>query len=457
MRKRSQELTQCDGSLASDGGSAAANNKLYKFSCLYVCTLKRGLYIPFNFRFHFECSFMQCNMRLLCCLRANKLDDEMRLMIGKAIFSHAWKIVLSSSLLFAFEKKNSTKKERSELLASFKIGSGWLARALIDRRFYAAADAVFFYVSKKLEKFHDPVNYIFQLSSKRIRFDPYTLIFFQDFFHLIIIKFLFICDASSRALTREWRLYEEKRQIFTRRSSFESHYCTQLKLGITTTTADISSHLADPTRDPAVANNSNKDVRRKLMSWFIGGIVELLNGRCFCVEYLVYAKACARLQLSKLSLIFFLHNFTIVIVTALTVCCRHRTHWMPDETSDPSRDSYLRDFEACISMTKWATFRRLCDCVCEYEFCECRSHRRTNRSVACRSSKWAIGSDEIYFCGKIPRLTDRASSKKSQISSLDQKKICRCLIKNGDKTLLKRKHSSGSEFWKIPFCLPSTP
>lgn len=325
-------------------------------------------------------------------------------------------------LLLKIKKKNSTKKSEVNFLQASKLARAGSPGRWSIGAFMLLLTPCFFNVSKKLEKFHDPMNYIFQLSSKHIWFDPYTLIFFRDFFHLIIIKFLFICDASSRALTREWRLYEEKRQIFTRRSSFESHYCTQLKLGITTTTADISSHLADPTRNPAVTNNSNKDVRRKLMSWFIGGIVELLNGRCFSVEYLVYAKACARLQLSKLSLIFFLHNFTIVIVTVLTVCCRHRTHWMPDETRDPSRDSYLRDFEACISMTKWATFRRLCDCVCEYEFCECRSQRRTNRSVACRSSKWAIGSDEIYFCGKIPRLTDRASSKKSQISSLDQKK-----------------------------------
>lgn len=138
----------------------------------------------------------------------------------------------------------------------------------------------------------------------------------------------------------------EKRQIFTRRSSFESHYCTRLKLEITTTTADISSHLADPARDPAVANNSNKDVRRKLMSWFIGGIVELLNGRWFCVEYLVYAKACARLQLSKLSLIFF------YIISQSSSSLRSLSVVVIVQTLDARRDA--RPFTRLICARLWS-------------------------------------------------------------------------------------------------------
>lgn len=244
-----------------------------------------------------------------------------------------------------------------------------------------------------------------------------------------------------------------KRQIFTRRSSFESHYCTRLKLEITTTTADISSHLADPARDPAVANNSNKDVRRKLMSWFIGGIVELLNGRCFCVEYLVYAKACARLQLSKLSLIF-LHNFTIVIVTALTVCCRHRTN-----TGCQTRRVTLHETHMCATLKRaypWLSERHLDDCVCEYEFANvARTDDRTDRSPVDRQNE-RLDLTKFIFVVKTRDWPTERRRKSLKFPHLT-KKICRCLIKNGDKTLLRRKHSSGSEFWKIPFCLPSTP
>lgn len=158
---------------------SSSNNKDTNFR---VCTfvLLREVCI-FRSTFDFISSALLCNATCGCCVVFEQTSWMMRWgwWLGKPSFLMHGKLSCRRSLLFAFENKNSTKKERSELLASFKIGSGWLARALIDRRFYAAADAVFFYVSKKLEKFHDPVNYISQLSSKHIWFDPYTLIFFE--------------------------------------------------------------------------------------------------------------------------------------------------------------------------------------------------------------------------------------------------------------------------------------
>lgn len=96
--------------------------------------------------------------------------------------------------------------------------------------------------------------------------------------------------------------------------------------------------------------------RRKLLAWFIGGIVELLNYSTTRggISLSVY-EACARLQLSKLSLIFFSSLFIFLYIISQSSLVR-TSHTREFDCWALRRDNTLLTLTI---MTKWAILWRV--------------------------------------------------------------------------------------------------